>query len=483
MSELNEVLCINEKVRAHINAWQEARLKLAGVLGLTIDEENSENEILATCRSLKQRRDARAKYRRNTSMMNLAMGWVGGKYGQHKYAAPNEVKIRNDQKDRTIDWANSHWIHNAGTVINMGELMMRSASQQFAEIYAIIKGVEKWAEQEGLSATFITLTAPPRMHASPVKGRNTWDGTSPRAAQAWIHKRWHRVLAKLKKKGIEIAGLRVVEPHKDGCPHWHIMVWSLPEHIAEIEDAIRKAAPEWAQRFNVNYGDDTDSKDKKKGKHYGADFVAIDTSIGNATSYLFKYLAKSIATLGKLEGDVAAIDAWRACWGIRAFQFFGIPALRDWRNFRRMTKAPDGARLAGLYRACKRGDAQAWIGLSGGLCVRQKDRPVRTYIDAEDDEFKMIYAVDKESGEVSQEEMKKWEIIDEERKTSIEKEQANHMVAVIPNDPSKAKDPFQTPSMKDGIILGLRDSYVPPQEDWAIHGGNWHYDDGIWIPF
>lgn len=393
---------------------------------MTVDEF-SEDEILSNCRTLKQRRDARMKFRQNIAMINYSKGLVGGRSGAD-YAAANEIRIRNEQKRRTREWANGHWVYDYGSdaLLNLGMLMSRAGSQQFAELFTIATGIQKHAEAMGLVATFVTLTAPAQMHPNPKKGRNQWDGTSPRQAQAWIARRWHQVLARLKKAKIEITGLRVVEPHKDGCPHWHLMIWSHAEDVARIEEIIQKAAPSWSEEA-------------------GAKFVRIDASKGKATTYLFKYLTKSIGSLGELVGANAAIDAWRACWGIRAFQFFGIPSLKDWRNFRKLKTAPSDPLLAGAWYACKRGDAQAWIGLSGGLCVSQKDRPIKTEVEVFED-FKYLTIINKANFEIKEEMLTKWEIVDEAKKTEIERElnlNENHIVAVIPNDPRAKQNPPQ----------------------------------------
>ena len=514
--------------------WVAERLRMTNLDSLRIDED-SEPSILANAKTIKQRRDMRARFRRNISMINYSKGIVSGKAGGFPYAAPNEIKIRNAQKERTREWAEEHFIHDKkGTLIKLADLMSRSANQQFSELFTIATGIQKHAEASGLTAVFITLTAPGHMHPNPSKGKNTWDGTTPRQAHAWIAANWHRVLARLKTEDIEIAGVRVVEPHKDGCPHWHVMYWAYPEDHARIEKIVREAADEWSdlQKMGVTYIKERDfkalaelAKDAKKqrsmtataeqleasampvrtqlaqlvraaaegcptavqfsrqcaasgvivrphikkgelsgfffslsadpertefkgsqigagwGEDVGAKFVEIDASKGKATSYLFKYLTKSLSSFAELHGDQAAIDAWRATWGIRAFQFFGIPPKKDWRLFRKLNKAPADARLKGAWYAAKRGDAAAWIGLSGGLCIKRKDRPIKTELETNED-GKFIWVHNVSNSEYTCAPVKSWEIIDKDQKDEIEDALLlieNQSVAVIANDPSSSK--------------------------------------------
>ena len=434
--------------------WVAARMRMTNIDSLRIDED-SEPSILANAKTIKQRRDMRARFRRNISMINYSKGIVSGKAGGFPYAAPNEIKIRNAQKERTREWANEHWISDKkGTLIKLADLMSRSANQQFSELFTISTGVQKHAEASYLTAVFITLTAPAHMHPNPSKGKNTWDGTTPRQTHRWIAANWHRVLARLKTEDIEIAGVRVVEPHKDGCPHWHVMYWAFPEDHARIEKIIREAATEWDEEA-------------------GAKFVEIDAAKGKATSYLFKYLTKSLSSFEELHGDQAAIDAWRACWGIRAFQFFGIPPLKDWRLFRKLNKAPADALLKGAWYAAKRGDAAAWIGLSGGLCIKRKDRPIKTELENNED-GKFIWVHNVSNSEYTCAPAKSWEIIDKDEKDEIEDALlliGNQSVAVIANDPSKPK-PDSRQRQKDyekmmddagyDFDFGLQDYVAPP---------------------
>lgn len=62
-------------------------------------------------------------------------------------------------------------------------------------------------------------------------------------AHASLGKRWQSILRDLHRYGIGISGLRVVEPHKDGCPHWHLWLLYAPKHQQRILEVVMRYFP------------------------------------------------------------------------------------------------------------------------------------------------------------------------------------------------------------------------------------------------
>jgi hypothetical protein len=79
----------------------------------------------------------------------------------------------------------------------------------------------------------LTMTLPPEYHRNPDHGGRSWNpALSPVRGAAELQDRWHRMLARARKAGV--LGLSTLEPHRDGAPHRHAMVWLRPEHQARF---------------------------------------------------------------------------------------------------------------------------------------------------------------------------------------------------------------------------------------------------------
>lgn len=217
--------------------------------------------------------------------------------------------------------------------IRRGELMTR------------IRGCEEWAEASEHVGSFLTLTAPSRFHAQLRHGgaNPNHQGATPRDAHEWLCATWAKARAKLARIGVQLYGFRVAEPHHDGCPHWHALVWSTADHMAAALVALRA----W---WLKDSGDEPGAAEHR--------FKAVEMQRGGAAGYIAKYIAKNIDdagsigteghtddgetlradTQGNLFGDRPAhrVESWAAAWGIRQFQAIGQPPVTVWRELRRI---------------------------------------------------------------------------------------------------------------------------------------------------
>ena len=247
-------------------------------------------------------------------------------------------------------------------VIRRGELMVRVAGMD-----AISQGL-------GHAGMFYTLTTPSRFHAHSEGRRNPrHDGATPRDAQQYLVKLWARARAKLHRRGLAVYGVRVAEPHHDGTPHWHMLLFMEPAVVAEVTEILRAYAM------------------KEDGEEPGAAVarfkaVAIDRTRGSAAGYVAKYIAKNIPGLGgvadfeDLEGASAAdaserVAAWAACWGIRQFQAIGGPPVTVWRELRRL-EFGGGSVIDFAAAAADAGNWRRFVEIMGGPTARRRDRPV-----------------------------------------------------------------------------------------------------------
>lgn len=367
------------------------------------------------------RRRFRTQAKQSISFVNLTLGLIGGNSG-NVHCTPLEKSLRDEQKARWTQFGESIELHRDGQSFKLSDAMSKAGARRAAEIYAMTKGLEKYAERAGKTWAFFTLTAPPNMHPNPGMGKNTWDGTTPDEAHAWIKDARERAEARCRKAEIVISGARVVEPHKDGCPHEHLMVFADPAEMSVIEAEFRKQ-PEWESEA-------------------GMKFVLSDGR-ATAASYLFKYVLKTISSVEVLSGERGSVDAWRSTWGIRAFSFFGMPPLSLWRNLRALDECPSEPLLAGLWRAAKRGDGMAFIGLAGGLNIKTKERPVvsRKESRVEEEEKQLQFTI-RDTRETVTFKIQKWE-----RRKTVEPS-IGAVVGVIPNyprNPQPLPNPVESP--------------------------------------
>lgn len=306
------------------------------------------------------------------------------------YVSPQALE-RHDLARRRLDaWLTSHDLLNleTGELIPLDEAVGNSlanpANRRMA-MMARIKGIESNARKAGQEALFLTITAPSRMHAMHQAGvaNEKYSGASPREVQAYLNGVWRRAMRRLQHGGLGVSGMRTVEPHHDGCPHWHVLMFVAPAQADAILAILRACAL-------------ADSPQERGAALHRFRVERIDPAKGSALGYIAKYVSKSIdgeavdTDIETGEGGATAsrrIVAWARLWGIRQFQFFGVPAITPARELYRVkdgsTFADAGLRVA--HQACQANDHAAYLtacaayGLTFG--VMYVDRPSSRYPD------------------------------------------------------------------------------------------------------
>lgn len=126
--------------------------------------------------------------------------------------------------------------NDKGTVIDMVDAVdagMSNPVNRRNELMLRIRETEELANEMGYVGVFYTMTCPAKYHPNSDK----WDGSSPKDAQSYLVKTWSRGRSKLSRLGINYFGIRVAEPHADGCPHWHMMLF-MPKNKIQLVNAI-----------------------------------------------------------------------------------------------------------------------------------------------------------------------------------------------------------------------------------------------------
>ncbi|MGG8034610.1 replication endonuclease [Klebsiella aerogenes] len=319
--------------------------------------------------------------------LHIAVGNVSKK--KHAYASKNCVTDWREQKRRTREFLKGLDLEdedgNRISLIEKYDGSVANPAIRRCELMTRIRGFENICNELGYVGEFYTLTAPSKYHATTKAGyRNTkWKGASPSDTQSYLTGLWARIRAKLHREEIRIFGIRVAEPHHDGTPHWHMLMFMLPEDVERVRLIIRDYA--WEEdRHELR-------SDKAKKARFHAE--AIDPEKGSATGYVAKYISKNIDGYaldgetddesGELLKETApAVSAWAARWHIRQFQFIGGAPVTVYRELRRLadTETAHGlsVEFAAVYDAADAGDWAGYVNAQGGPFVRRDDLQVRT---------------------------------------------------------------------------------------------------------
>ncbi len=251
----------------------------------------------------------------------------------------------------------------AGQVYSLADLAAKSPGSKpirRGELMTRITGCEALAATSAHRGVFLTLTAPSRFHSTLRHGAKNpkHDGSTPRDAHEWLCSTWAKARARLARIGVTFYGFRVAEPHHDGCPHWHALLWCEPGKLWRLVLNLRR----W---WLKDSGDEAGARSHR--------VKAVLMRAGGAAGYIAKYIAKNIDDTGidghrdeafdgpgqmDLDGgNSSRVEAWASAWGIRQFQAIGQPPVTVWRELRRVgdsDQAGATARLGTAFEAVNR---------------------------------------------------------------------------------------------------------------------------------
>ena len=343
------------------SAWVELAVHLA-LIGIAEPEaetvEGKVNRVLCT---KWWRRRLRVKQAREQENKAIDAGLV--KKSKQIYVSDQTVARRRAQRgqnDRILE--NLTAINDLGQEYKLYDLAQLSISNpqiRRAELMTRISGFEQYSKNWGDVGEFYTITCPSKMHSSSRK----YDGTTPKQAQAYLSTQWQKIRAKLNRKKIEVYGFRVVEPHHDGCPHWHLLLFM----DASVTGFVRSVLKSYAL--------EVDGSEAGAEKHrFKAERILTGTNPKtggeySAAGYIAKYISKAIDGYGvdfdlfgnDAQAASARIEAWASTWGIRQFQQIGGASVTVWRELRRLRDEEiKGCEVLERARACA--DAGDWAG-------------------------------------------------------------------------------------------------------------------------
>ncbi len=311
------------------------------------------------------------------------------------YASKQAIRDVRARRLANMEYLKSCDLENieTGERIDLIDKVMGSISNpeiRRMELMSTIAGIEKYAASAGHVGMFITITTPSKYHPTRQVGKkekrqvnfnHKWDelAFSPKDGQRYLVKIWSKMRTAFKDAGVRVYGMRVVEPHHDATPHWHMMLF--------CERTQRQAAVDIMRRYAL----------KEDGQERGAEkqrFQCKHMNKGGAAGYIAKYIAKNIdgyALDGELDNDTgkplsetaAAVTAWASTWRIPQFKSIGVPTMGAYRELRRL---PRGVSIASEFdelveatrAAADGGDFAAYISAQGGANVPRDEQTVRT---------------------------------------------------------------------------------------------------------
>ena len=392
----------------------------------------------------------------------FAIHWGRVRKGKQLYVSNETLEKITARRNRSLEIMQGLLaVSDEGDEVDMVDILKGSIANpavRMAELMNRIYGFEEYAKQHGHMGEFYTFTAPSKYHAN----SNKYAGYTPSEVQKeYFSPMWARIRAKLHKEGLTIYGFRIAESHKDGCTHWHILLFMPQQQVVKVSNilvdyAFREAGTEtgaYLSRF---------------------DWEEINPKQGSAVGYIIKYISKNIAAfnfdkpvinsndsgqnssqnkmqtnensselLQKGQENQASqselaqrVAAWASVWGVRQFQQIGGSSVSVWRELRRLGDQEQADPIIEAARqAANSGDWKSYLEVQDGINLPRKDQPIQLYraphCDAQTGEIlpnkygeivDVIQGLQTEYGQL-QTRLKQWTIQEKDTDKNLEKQQ------------------------------------------------------------
>ncbi|MFU2167631.1 replication endonuclease [Lelliottia nimipressuralis] len=318
------------------------------------------------------------------------------------YASKRAIRDVHARRLANLEYLKSCELENkvTGERIDLISKVMGSISNpeiRRMELMNTIAGIERYAASVGDVGMFITLTTPSKYHPTRQVGKGDsktvqlnhgWNDTAftPKDGQRYLCRIWSLMRTAFKDNDLDVYGMRVVEPHHDGTPHWHMMLFCKPGQREAINEIMRR------------YALKEDGHEKGAAKQR---FESRHLNQGGAAGYIAKYVAKNIdgyALDGQLDHDTgkplkdtaAAVTAWASTWRIPQFKPIGLPTMGAYRELRKLPRGVSIAsefddRVEAARAAADEGEFDLYIIAQGGANMPRDAQAVRVARKATDE--------------------------------------------------------------------------------------------------
>lgn len=334
-------------------------------------------------------RQLRAQQRLWREALMIACGYVSR--ATSPYASKNAIRDVVSRRLSALNYLKQCDIENveSGERLCLLDTVLASISNpklRRMELMTLIAGVEDVAVQQEDHGLFITLTTPSKFHPMKTQGAHSspqfnpkWNAHAftPKDAQRYLVAVWAKIRTTFKDRNLKVYGVRVVEPHHDGTPHWHMMLFTPAKQQQKVIEVMRKYALE----------EEPDEPGAAESR-----FNCKPLNRGGAAGYIAKYVAKNIDGYalegetdfdsGRLLTDVAtAVTAWASTWRIPQFHAIGLPSVGAYRECRRIRNisltSQFDSRVETVRTAADQGDYAGYIQAQGGIHIGRKAQTVR----------------------------------------------------------------------------------------------------------
>ncbi|ATG75770.1 replication protein [Zobellella denitrificans] len=369
-----------------------------------IDGEATDTQLDMAASALARLQDAdwwerqiRKAYRRLKEHVAIIVGKV--RKGVSPYVSHKAAQEHKERRRAGAAWMHTMYAINEelGLEIPLADAVKASVANpeiRRMELMVRMRGFEDLAEEQGWAGEFYTWTAPSKYHAWTVMDNrkkaqtgeklekrvktiqnDKYQGFTPSETQAYLCRQWNKARAKLDRLGIRRFGFRVVEPHHDGTPHWHLLIFVHPSQRRLLRSVLRHYAIEHDRQ---ELG--------RKGYRARFDWKEIKDELGSATGYIAKYISKNIdgfnvgvdEETGTDANDTAPnVAAWASLWRIRQFQQIGGPSVQVWRELRRLREATRNPIIEPARRAADTGKWAQFVEAMGGIDSPRRDHLIK----------------------------------------------------------------------------------------------------------
>lgn len=301
----------------------------------------------------REARAIRRKLRRLVSKASVHLAGILGLIGGRKDAGlPAYADDWSFRRWKQVQEAGQAFVRSRvlvapdGHTIPMKDAVDTSTKARESRWYSVLLGMQQIAERRQLVPVFLTLTLPSEFHLHATNGRRGDPCNSPSVAARELNYRWHKVLAMIHQRDVRPFGVRVVEPHSDGCPHLHCCLFLPADGIEDLARAVDRHFPA--------------TSDEEVNHRHAGDFSQGPAAVlktwepgGKASpaGYVMKYVLKTLrseqapddneegAEGGRGGHDRAA--AWASLVGVRRLDVIGLRrgTLSRWQSVQRTMRA------------------------------------------------------------------------------------------------------------------------------------------------
>lgn len=316
------------------------------------------------------------------------------------YASFNNRQWFKERQKKQAEWIEKMALESSeGETLDLKDVRNASVANpanRRNELMARVRGCQEYADSVGFVALFVTLTAPGKYHRLKKRGKyfienKNWNGAPPEAAHHWISAQWERFRSAVgrdtkTRPSLDYFGMRVVEPHVDGTPHWHGVFFVAPTHV----EAFTGLLIHYQTCFDSEELKNADGSDKHRAIKARVDVKKVDRSEGDAVAYIAKYISKNIdafeldglhdldAKKVNLVDSVVNVTSWSRVFCFRQFQFQKTPSVTVWRELRRIKEAHKAVWFEKIRVSADCGCFASFFDFMGGYQTPSYQRPVQT---------------------------------------------------------------------------------------------------------